>query len=291
MKSQSNLPEIRSCARCAHSMSRSTTPNRVLSKNHAERIAMRDWIIPGLYVLVYLDKRAQGFDLVRHLDLERPFVVCPNLEGSRWRYLRRKLKQINTIAIRQIVTNTMEVISTSEGEFSASITPPRLRIRPDVTQLVELMFAHAFLPADRLDIMEAMTIAENQIRKIGFDSTKFFAEIIRVDYGIGRMQEYCLMGGPNRLVHNDLIKDTANDTALKSLVGRVSTAMNEKWHASIASYLGVILWSKVKVSPVLREALIDDALDTARKRKKKDIQTGFTGIVTQALTAYARNPI
>jgi hypothetical protein len=185
----------------------------------------------------------------------------------------------------------MDVISTSEGKFSASITPPRLKIRPDVTQLVELMFAHAFLPADRLDIMEAMTIAENQIRKIGFDSTKFFAEIIRVDYGIGRMQEYCLMGGPNRLVHNDLIKDTANDTALKSLVGRVSTAMNEKWHASIASYLGVILWSKVKVSPVLREALIDDALDTARKRKKKDIQTGFTGIVTQALTAYARNPI
>jgi len=98
-------------------------------------------------------------------------------------------------------------------------------------------------------------------------------------------------GGPNRLVHNGLTKDTASDTVLKGLVERGSTAMSEKWHASIASYLGVILWSKVKVSPVLREALIDDALDTARKRKKKDIQTGFTGIVIQALMAYARNPI
>lgn len=272
-------------------MSRFAAPNRVLSKNQAERITMWDWIIPGLYVLVYLDKRAQGFDLVRHFDLERPFVVCPSLEGSGWRYLRRKLKQINTIAIRQIVTNNMEVISTSEGKFSVSITQPRFKIRPDVAPLVELMFAHAFLPVDRPDIMEATTIAENQIRTIGFDPTKFFAEIIRVDYGIGRMQEYCLIGGPNRFVHNVLVKDAASDTALKRLVGKVSTAMNEKWHASIASYLGVILWSKVKVSPVLREALIDDTLDSARKRKKKNIQTGFTRIVAQALMAYARNPI
>jgi hypothetical protein len=248
---------------------------------------MQDWFIPGLYVLVYLDPRIEGLELVRHIDLERPFVVCPDLKGTYWRYLRQKLKEINTVRIVQTVSGSMEIVKTSEGAFSSTIHQFRIKARFDLAPLIGLMFAHSFLTPESLELFDATDFVEEEIERVGFTPEEFYSEIIKVDLGTAGLHEYCLFGGPNTYVKNVITKATKNDPVRRELMDRVSRTMNADWHAKIASYLGIILWSKVKVNPLLRESLIDY---TSYKHRKK-VTEGLRTLATQALLAYARKPI
>ncbi len=243
-----------------------------------------DWTIPGLYVLVYLDKRAEGFDLIHRIDMERPYVVCPHLKGKEWEYLRRKIGNINTVGILQLINHVLDFYP---GHFSTSITKPLKRGRPEVSSLVELMSAQSFIPRDRNDVSEASIIAIDQLEKIGYNANHFFAEIIRIDFGTAGLHQYCFFGGHNRFVHNILKKRKS----LRESLGKLISTMDEQWHAKIASYLGVILWSKVKVSPLLRATLIDDSLAFRSQKRQREVEAGFQNMVMQALMAYARNPL
>ncbi len=243
-----------------------------------------DWTIPGLYLLVYLDKRAEGFDLIHRINMERPYVICPQLRGKEWEYLRRKIGNINTVGIMQLINHVLDFYS---GHISTSITKPRTKGRPDVSSLVELMSAQSFIPRDRSDVSEASFITLDQLEKIGFNASHFYAEIIRVDFGTAGLHQYCFFGGYNRFVHNILKKRKSLRESLEKLI----PAMDEHWHAKIASYLGVILWSKVKVSPLLRATLIDDSLAFKSQKRKREVEAGFQNMVMQAMMAYARNPL
>ncbi len=243
-----------------------------------------DWTIPGLYVLVYLDKRAEGFDLIHRIDMERPYVVCPQLKGKEWEYLRRKIGNINTVGILQLINHVLDFYP---GPISTSITKPPTKGRPDVSALVELMSAQSFIPHDRSEVREASIIAIDQLEKIGYNASHFFAEIIRVDFGTAGLHQYCLFGGYNRFVHNILKKRKS----VRESLGKLISTMDEQWHAKIASYLSVILWSKVKVSPLLRATLIDDSLAFRSQKRKREVEAGFQNMVMQAMMAYARNPL
>ena len=67
--------------------------------------------------------------------------------------------------------------------------------------------------------------------------------------------------------------------------------MDEHWYAKITRYLGVILWNKVKVSPLLRATLIDDSLAFKSQKRKREAEAGLQNKVMQAMMAYARNPL
>jgi hypothetical protein len=248
---------------------------------------MMDWTIPGLYVLVYLDKRAEGFDLVHHIDMERPFVICPQLKGSEWGYLRRKIMAINTLGLKQIINHELDRYTTPAGHLSTTVTRPYSKKHSYYTSLVELMSAHSFLPKEKEEVHEATIMAYDQIGCVGFDPNDFHAEIIRVDFGTAGLHEYCLFGGLNRFVYNILKKHKPN----RELMGYIISSMNEGWHEKIASYLGVILWSKVKVSPLLRATLIDDLLAFESVKKKREVETAFQTMVMRALMGYARKPL
>ncbi len=252
---------------------------------------MKDWIIPGLYVLVYLDKRAKDFDLIHHINMQRPYVVAPELKGNSWNYLRRKINAINTVGLNELVKFTLKEYSTDCGPLALSVTPPNAKPRPNLTSLVELMTAHAFLPKDGQETSEASEIASDSIEKIGFDRNNFHAEIFNVDFGTAGLHQYCLFGGLNKYVYNNLKQEKSNLTFMDKFV----TNLNQQWHEKLSSYLGVILWSKIKVSPLLRAILIDDSptFRAVRRsdRRKREVETGFKTMVKRALMAYARNPL
>ena len=248
---------------------------------------MKDWIIPGLYVLVYLDKRAQDFDLIHHINMQRPYVVSPELKGNSWNYLRRKINGINTVGLNELVKFTLKDYNTACGPLALSVTPPNTKPRPNITSLVELMAAHAFLPKDSEETSEASEISGDSLEKIGFDRNDFHAEIFNVDFGTAGLHQYCLFGGYNKYVYNNLKQEESNQT----FMNKFTTNMNQQWHEKLACYLGVILWSKIKVSPLLRATLIDDSLAFGSIRRKREIETGFQTIVKRGLMAYARNPL
>jgi hypothetical protein len=67
--------------------------------------------------------------------------------------------------------------------------------------------------------------------------------------------------------------------------------MTKQWHARMASYLGVILWSKARISPLLRATLIEGGFVSQSSREETSVKAGFQKLVTNALMAYARNPL
>jgi hypothetical protein len=79
---------------------------------------------------VYLEKRAEGFNLIHRIDIERPYVVCPKLEGKEWAYLPRKIGNINTLGITQLINHVLDFYP---GNISTSLTKPLIRGRPDVS--------------------------------------------------------------------------------------------------------------------------------------------------------------
>ena len=252
-----------------------------------QRINMKDWIIPGLYVLVYLDKRAQEFDIIHHINMQRPFVVSPELKGNSWNYLRRKINGINTVGLNELTKFSMKEFHTSSGPLALHVTPPNSRPRPNLTPLVELVAAHAFIPKENEETSEAAEIAGDLVEKIGFDRNDFHAEIFNVDFGTAGLHQYCLFGGFNKYVYNNLKQENSNLSFMEKLL----TIMNQQWHEKLACYLGIILWSKIKVSPLLRATLIDDSLAFESVKRKREVETGFQMMVKRALMAYARNPL
>jgi predicted house-cleaning noncanonical NTP pyrophosphatase (MazG superfamily) len=248
---------------------------------------MKEWIIPGLYVLVYLDKRAVDFDLVYHLDLQRPFVICPGLKGKTWDSLRRKINEINTAGLYELINFSIKEFSTEIGSVALSVSSLVPRNRSDFTSLVEVMAANAFLNPENEETKEAFEIAKELLEKIGFSKNDFHAEILKVDFGTAGLHQYCLFGGFNTYVCNVLKKDQNQLESLENL----TESMNDRWHEKLASYLSVILWSKIKVSPLLRAALIDDSLTFQSIKIKKEIESSFQTMVKRVLMAYARNPL
>jgi hypothetical protein len=248
---------------------------------------MMDWTIPSLYILVYLDKRADGFDLVHQVDLERPFVICPDLKGSQWNYLRKKIRSTNTLGLMELVNFSLDNYLLDSGPISTTISQSTEKKRTDYTPLVELMSAHAFIPEDMEDVDEIRSITQKEMKRLGFDSDHFYSEIIRVDFGTAGLHQYCLFGGLNRYVFNILKKQKSKRKGLSEMI----STLTQDWHERMASYVGIIMWSKVKVSPLLRATLIDDTLAFRSKKRKRDVESAFQNLVMQAILAFSRKPL
>jgi hypothetical protein len=248
---------------------------------------MIDWIVPGLYFLVYLDGIADGFDLVYHIDMQRPFMVCPPLTGKRWEYLRRKIRAVRSREVKQLYSLAIEKLPTNDELISTTVGKPRAGNSPDITHLIEVMTAYAFLPRGNINLGDAISVAQEQIKRVGFDVNNFHAEFLRVDFGTAGLHQYCLFGGFNHFVFRIL----SEQKEVFNVIEKVRRCMNTHWHEKLASYLSVILWSKVKVSPLLRATLLDDSIQARPSGARKEAEAAFQNLVIRSLTAYARNPL
>jgi hypothetical protein len=186
----------------------------------------------------------------------------------------------------QIVNNAIDMYMSSSIPISTTISKPLKKDKTNFSSFLELMSAHSFLSKDAEETSEASSIACQDMEKMGFNPDRFYAEFIRIDFGTAGLHQYCLFGGFNRFVSNVLKNKTKNKKALNDL----ATNMTAEWHEKLASYVGVILWSKVKVSPLLRGSLMDDSLSLKSTRKKKLIEKTFQSLVIQAMLAYSKNP-
>jgi hypothetical protein len=248
---------------------------------------MMEWAIPGLYILVYMEKRAENFDLVYHIDMQRPFVVCPPLNGKKWQYLRRRIRGVQSQGVKQLFDLIMDQYQVQGELISTALIKPQSMIRPDLSSLVEVMSAYSFLPKEDTKLSDSVSLARQQLERVGFDPHSFFADFLRVDFGTAGLHQYCLFGGTNRFVLDGLKQEKASHQFAEDLRHNMDT----NWHEKLASYLSVIMWSKIKVSPVLRAALIDDSVQVYSPKLRRDIESGFQNLVMRALMAYARSPL
>lgn len=243
--------------------------------------------------MVYIEKRAHEFRVLKHLDLSRPYLFCPNLRGSTWRYLRRLLRNVSSQPIREIIVGHVDESSTNHHDFSARILVPSLKEAAPYSSIVELMFFNCLLEDDNNDVKYAKNLARNELHRVGFQIDLLFSEVFRVDFGAAGVHEYCLMGGPNRFILNGLKKLYSSQPKEMEMIEGVFDQIDETWHARLASFVGVILWSKLKFNPELHEALIDDWTEQgqSQRRSRKNVNNSFYTLASTAMNAFARRPL
>jgi hypothetical protein len=253
----------------------------------------KDWVVPGLYAFVYLDKVAEDFSIIRFIDLNRPHVVYPIYEGVIWKYFWRVLQNVNDLALRQIIELNLDEFSTVGGFFSPRVIISARKQDDPLAPLIEILHCRCNFAHSDDQSMEAWNLAGDQLRTLGFDTQKLYSHVIEVDFGPMGTHEYLLMGGPNIHVMRGLLYSQAKRPSLREKADTILQTMDEEWHNGLARYIREILMSKVKYSPHLSETLVDDRLDLVRIEgsPRKTIDKGIENIFSIAVSAYAKSQI